>query len=67
MARQLEDALELERENEGLRSILYATKIELNRIQREYLETCVVLNERDVNEMGDAIEALSLTVENALF
>lgn len=66
MARHIEDTLDLERENEESRSILHATKIELNRIRREYLDSGTHLSEKEMNDMDDELEILSLSIDNAL-
>lgn len=65
MARQIEDTLELERENEEARSILHVTKIELNRIRREYLDSGI-LSEKEMTDMDNELEILSLSIDNAL-
>lgn len=67
MARHLEDALDLERENEQLRSILHAVKTDLNRIRRDFLDTTNTLNEETLDQLDDELEYISMTVENSLF
>jgi hypothetical protein len=67
MARQLNEALELEQENDKLRDTLYLLKSELQRIKNEYLIGAKSLSETAIDEIDEELETLSLTIENALF
>jgi hypothetical protein len=67
MARQLNDALELEEENDTYRETLYVLKAEIVRIRNEYFLGAVELNEMAVSEVDEELETVSLTIENALF
>lgn len=65
MAMQLEDVLDLERENEILRDALYLVRSELKRIHREYLEG-LSLGTRGLNEVQEEIETILTAVESVL-
>jgi hypothetical protein len=67
MARQLNDALELERENDDLRETLRIIKTELARIRIEYFDDSKPLDSKAVDEVDEELEGVVLTIENALF
>ena len=67
MARQLNEALELEQENEKYRETLYVLKSEIARIRAEYFLGAIFLNEMAVSEVDEELETVSLTIESALF
>ena len=67
MARQINETLELEQENEKYREALYVLKSEIARIRREYFLGAIFLNEMAVSEVDEELETVSLTIENALF
>jgi hypothetical protein len=59
MARQINETLELEKENERYVETLYLLKTELREFRREYTEG---INDQMVSEL----ETLCLAIENAL-
>lgn len=67
MARQLNEALEIERENDRYRESFYLIKADLARIRREYLGVTRSLDEKGLDQLDEELETLSLTIENALF
>jgi hypothetical protein len=59
MARQINETLELEKENERYVETLYLLKTELREFRREYTE--------GINDQMDSeLETLCLAIENAL-
>ena len=67
MARTLNDALELELENDRLRETFHVLKMELQRIRKEYFLGALSLSQMAVDEVDEELETLSLTIENTLF
>lgn len=67
MARNLNEAYELEKEIETYREALQIAKAEIHRIRREYLEGAKSLGTQAVEEIDEELETLSLAIENALF
>ena len=65
MAMQLEDVLDLERENETLRDALYLVRAELRRILQEYLEG-LSLGKRGVDELEEEVETILSSVDSVL-
>ena len=67
MARQLNDAYEMEKEIESYREALQIAKAEIHRIRQEYLEGAQSLGTKAVEEIDEELETVSLSIENALF
>ena len=65
MAMQLEDVLDLERENETLRDALYLVRAELRRILQEYLEG-LSLGKRGEDELEEEVETILSSVDSVL-
>jgi hypothetical protein len=67
MARQINDALELEQENNRMRDTFLLLKMELHRIRKEYFLGAFSLSETAIDEVDEELETLSLAIENILF
>jgi len=65
--RQLSDILELEKEVEGYRDVMFILKNEVGRIRKEYLDGALSLSESAINEVDEELETVSLLIENTLF
>jgi hypothetical protein len=67
MARQINETLELERENELYSDTLYLLKTELGKIRREYtLESNTQLSLIDIGRLDDDLESLVQAIETTL-
>jgi hypothetical protein len=65
--RQLNEALELEQENDKYRETLYLLKSEIARIRSEYFLGAIILNEMAIEEIDEELETVALSIENVLF
>jgi len=65
--RQLNEALELERENEKYLESFSFLKSEIQRIRREYLIGAVSLAESDIDEVDEELATLIKLIENTIF
>jgi hypothetical protein len=65
MARHLEDVLDLEKEIEDLREVLYVTRNDLKRIKKEYFESEIPISEQEIKLLDDDLESIIEAIENS--
>jgi len=67
MARQINDILELEQENEQLKEALYLLKQGMQRLKLEYFTDSLSLSETAIEEVDEDLNSLISIIETTLY